>query len=107
MMPPIYGEVAARLRRENWPKIAPPITLLDADELGAVEKLVEDGWTLSRVIRTWKREAPGLPLANWLHQTDAAPDRLGHARWHSEAFERMTDDVTQLVFGRAIRTGDL
>ncbi len=102
LMPPLYGEVVDKLRRDGWPKIAPRLALIDADELAALEALVEQGWTTDQVLRTWRREAPELPMSNWLAQSPSSPERIGHASWHMQSFKEVTDLVGVAVFGKQI-----
>ncbi|HWF49863.1 MAG TPA: hypothetical protein VG294_04370 [Solirubrobacteraceae bacterium] len=103
LMPPLFGEILQKLRGENWPKGAPALTLIDADELGALEELVERGWTTRDVIRHWKRDAPQLPLTNWLAQTPGlSHGRLGHASWYEESFRDLTRLVERSIFGHEL-----
>jgi hypothetical protein len=104
LMPPLYGEIVDRIRADGWPRTAPPITILDADELAALERLVEQGWTTLEVLTRWKREAPRLPISNWLASVEP---QLGHAEWHRASFAAMTRAATLLMFGRSIDVQDL
>lgn len=99
LMPPIYGEVVKQVRGGGWPRNAPTLTLLDADELGALEAIVEKGWSSLDVIKRWKREAPELPMSNWLHETADFSNGVGHATWHKDAFAELTDVVSRTVLG--------
>lgn len=99
LMPPIREEIDKRLRkRENWPRNVPRLTVMDADELGALETLVEQGWTMHEVIRQWKADAPELPLANWL--AIRYQQQPGHSTWHLQTYRQLTELVAQTIFGR-------
>jgi hypothetical protein len=99
LMPPILGEVERRVRAEGWPKGAPRITFINADELGALEKLVEDGWTTIEIVRKWKREAPDLSMSNWLSRAPEFAGDVGHATWHQRAFDELQDHIVRDVLG--------
>lgn len=100
LLPPIYGEVVEQIGRDGWPRNAPRLTLLDADELGSLEALVEQGWTTLDVVKCWKRQDPELPMSNWLQTSRDVPSEIGHATWHKESFADLTDLVTMTVFGK-------
>lgn len=98
LMPPIYGEVEERLRADGWPKTAPRLTLLDADELAALERMVEEGWSVLDVLRAWKHDAAHLPMSNWLYgRPDLFPKGLGHATWHGQRFEAISQQVMEEI----------
>ena len=101
LMPPLYGEVVEKIRRDGWPRGAPALTLFDADELAALETLVETrGWHTLDIIARWKREAPALPMSNWL--AEHVVGGIGHATWHEASFAELTDLVARTVFGKSI-----
>jgi hypothetical protein len=99
LMPPIYSEIVETLRRQGWPNTAPRLKLLDADELGALEALAEHGWRTIDVLKLWSRQAPHLPMSNWLIASPDIPDNLGHASWHKAAFDELSNIVIDAVSG--------
>jgi len=99
LMPPIIGEVERLVRKAGWPRGAPRITFMNADELGALEKLVEDGRTAIEIIRKWKREAPDLSMSHWLSRAPEFAGGVGYASWHRKAFEELQDRIVQEVLG--------
>lgn len=101
LMPPIRIEIDKYLRsKSNWPTGVPRLTVMDADELGALEALVEQGWTFGDVVRRWKREEPELPLANWLEIRQG--HSAGHSTWHEQTYRRLTELVARMIFGREL-----
>ena len=72
LMQPVYGAVEQRIRRAGWPSK----TLVDADELGAMEALVERGWTTiesqDRAWRGFRLVKPDLPRSIGVLVTPAA-----------------------------------
>jgi hypothetical protein len=101
LMPPIRGEIERRLRKQsNWPHNVARLTILDADELGVLEALVEKGSTMREVLQRWKRESPDLPLVNWLRARQY--EHPGHSTWHQQTFRRLTELVAITIFGREL-----
>ena len=64
--------------------------------------MVEDGWSVERILKRWKRQAAQLPMSNWVASSPDFSTGLGHARWHQERFAEISDVVARSLFGKTM-----
>lgn len=95
-MPPLYGAIVQMVSAQvRLLPGHPTLTLIDADDLAALERLGEHGHRLIDVLRRWKRQAPFTPLANWLRFHPSFPDGLGLASHHQKIFDDLISPWVQ------------
>ena len=77
-MPPMPQIIAREIGRRGLLTGLPPVALLGAEELAAIEALIEQGATFAELMRRWKVESgfAALPFANFI---DLTPDLCSRA----------------------------
>ncbi|MFC4144800.1 hypothetical protein ACFO0M_00880 [Micromonospora mangrovi] len=75
---------------------ATPLGVITVDDLGLVERAVEDGANAGDLLSRWRSEGPEVPLQRFLH-TRGMP--LRRPRREVETFERLTDELLDRMTG--------
>lgn len=98
-MPPMPQIIAREIGRRGLLTGLPPVALLGAEELAAIEALMEQGANFAELMRRWKVESgfDALPFANFI---DLTPDLRSKATRRS----RYQDDCWGELMG-SIRHG--
>jgi hypothetical protein len=71
---------------------AAPLGVITVDDLGLVERAVEDGNNASELLSRWRTEAPEVPLQNFLYSRGAT---LRRPRREVETFDKLTDELLE------------
>jgi hypothetical protein len=99
LLPPTADEIERRLKRIGYLKGAGRLSVIDADDLAAIEALVARGFTVLELITGWRRGAPDLPFANYIDQLDDERlGQVGYSKWHEDSFERFTGYLADALF---------
>jgi hypothetical protein len=67
-----------------------PLGVITLEDLGLLERVVEDGHDAGRLLRRWRTQRPELALPHFLDQAGIV---LRRPQWESETFDRLTDDL--------------
>jgi hypothetical protein len=67
-----------------------PLGVITLDDLGLIELATEQGHDVARLLSRWRREAPEMPLQNFLHSVGRV---LGRPQWETAVFDRRVDEL--------------
>lgn len=103
-MPPIQSVIAQAIADEGWLQGLPPLAIIDAEELAALEGLLAAGFSFAELLQMWKGDEglAVLPFANLVDTLD--DDRLRAARraeFYEAAWEELTNRIITRVFPRS------
>lgn len=95
MQAPLYG-VLQQLADRQAPRFKgqPTLTLIDSDDVAALERLTELGYSFVDVMKRWKRQAPSSPLGTWLMAQPEFADGIAVATHHRAAFAALMEPWT-------------
>lgn len=105
-MPPMPQIIAREIGRRGLLTGLPPVALLGAEELAAIEALMEQGANFAELMRRWKVESgfDALPFANFI---DLTPDLRSRAtrrsRYQDECWGELMGSIRHGLFHPADR----
>jgi len=98
-MPPIPKVITERIEAEGWLHDLPPVSLLSAEELDAIEAFMEQGVAFLDLLRGWKIDSGfgGFPFSNYVDMSPNLKSKLNHrARYQGERW----NDLVGMFRGR-------
>jgi hypothetical protein len=102
-MPPISQVIAKRISDHGWLLDLPPVALLGAEELAAIEAFMEQGVSFLDLLRGWKIESeyPALPFANYVDLSSDLKSKVHHrARYQGESWDELVGLIRGGLFNR-------